>query len=67
MSQVTAAQIKANLDFIDLRNDVRGDHQTIDGIHLNAAGYDQWREAVLSHIRSSLGCTEAGANSNANE
>jgi hypothetical protein len=37
-----------NLDFIDLRNDVRSDHQTIDGMYLNAAGYNQWREAVLS-------------------
>jgi hypothetical protein len=24
------------------------------------AGYNQWRDAVLSNIRSSLGCTEAG-------
>jgi lysophospholipase L1-like esterase len=51
-----------NLDLIDLRNDIRGGQQTIGGIHLNAAGYNQWREAVLSHIRSSLGCTEAGGN-----
>lgn len=51
-----------NLDFIDLHNDIRGDHQTLDGIHLNAAGYTQWRGAVLSHVRSSLGCFEAGAN-----
>ena len=47
---------------VDLRNDIRGGQQTIGGIHLNAAGYNQWREAVLSHICSSLGCTEAGGN-----
>jgi hypothetical protein len=31
---------------IDLLDDFRGgDHQTRDGIHLNAAGYNQWRDA----------------------
>jgi hypothetical protein len=38
-----------NLDFIDLRNDVGGDHQTVDGIHLNAAGYNQWRGGIVPH------------------
>jgi lysophospholipase L1-like esterase len=44
------------LSFIDLRNDIRGDHLTVDGIHLNADGYDKWHTAVLGQIRSSLSC-----------
>jgi lysophospholipase L1-like esterase len=50
-----------NLPFVDLRHDINGEKLTIDGIHLNAAGYAQWRAALLSRIRSSLGCA-AGSN-----
>lgn len=51
-----------NLPFVDLRNDMRGEHLTNDGIHLSAAGYRQWQSDVLSQIRSSLGCTAASVN-----
>lgn len=46
------------LAFVDLRSAMAGENLTVDGIHLNAAGYRLWRDAVLSHIRSSLGCHE---------
>jgi lysophospholipase L1-like esterase len=47
--------------FIDLRHDIHGEGLTRDGIHLNAAGYAQWRDDIVSHIRSSIGCSEARA------
>lgn len=49
-----------SLPFIDLRKDLHGSNLTVDGVHLNAAGYDQWRVVVLAHIRSSLGCSTTG-------
>ena len=47
-----------NLPFIDLRNALHGDSLTVDGIHLTAAAYRQWREAVRRNIYSALGCVE---------
>jgi lysophospholipase L1-like esterase len=47
-----------NLPFIDLRNAMHGESLTVDGIHLTAAGYRQWREAVRRNIYSALGCIE---------
>ena len=47
-----------NLPFIDLRNAMDGESLTVDGIHLTAAGYRQWREAVRRNIYSALGCVE---------
>jgi lysophospholipase L1-like esterase len=52
---------KRKLSFVDLRNDISGMGLTVDGIHLNAAGYTQWRDDILSHVRSSIGCSEARA------
>jgi lysophospholipase L1-like esterase len=49
------------LSFIDLRHDIHGEGLTRDGIHLNAAGYAQWRDDIVSHIMSSIGCSEARA------
>jgi lysophospholipase L1-like esterase len=56
-------RIAANrkLSFVDLRNDISGMGLTVDGIHLNAAGYTRWRDDILSHVRSSIGCSEAKA------
>jgi lysophospholipase L1-like esterase len=47
-----------NLPFIDLRNAMHGDSLTVDGIHLTAAAYRQWREAVRRNIYSALGCID---------
>ena len=47
-----------NLPFIDLRNAMDGESLTVDGIHLTAAGYRQWREVVRRNIYSALGCIE---------
>ena len=47
-----------NLPFVDLRNVMHGDRLTVDGIHLTAAAYRQWREAVRRNIHSALGCIE---------
>jgi len=47
-----------NLPFIDLRNAMHGDSLTVDGIHLTAAAYRQWREAVQRNIYSALGCID---------
>jgi lysophospholipase L1-like esterase len=49
------------LSFVDLRNDICGAGLTVDGIHLNAAGYTLWRDDILTHIRSSIGCSEGTA------
>ena len=47
-----------NLPFVDLRSAMHGDGLTVDGIHLTAAAYHQWREAVRRNIYSALGCIE---------
>ena len=47
-----------NLPFVDLRSAMHGDGLTVDGIHLTAAAYQQWREAVRRNIYSALGCIE---------
>lgn len=47
-----------HLPFIDLHNAMHGDSLTVDGIHLTAAAYRQWREAVRRNIYSALGCVE---------
>ncbi len=35
---------------------VMPEHHTVDGVHLNAAGYEVWDRAILSGIASAL-CT----------
>jgi lysophospholipase L1-like esterase len=47
-----------NLPFVDLRSAMHGDGLTVDGIHLTAAAYRQWREAVQRNIYSALGCID---------
>ena len=47
-----------NLPFVDLRSAMHGDGLTVDGIHLTAAAYQQWREAIRRNIYSALGCIE---------
>jgi lysophospholipase L1-like esterase len=47
-----------NLPFIDLRGAMHGASLTIDGVHLTAAAYRQWREAVRRNIYSALGCVD---------
>ena len=49
-----------NLPFVDLRNAMHGDSLTVDGIHLTAAAYRQWREAIRRNIYSALSCIESG-------
>jgi len=39
-----------HLPFIDLRSAMHGDGLTVDGVHLTAAGYGQWREVVRHNI-----------------
>jgi lysophospholipase L1-like esterase len=57
MIQKIAAE--RELPFVNLRNDLRGYNLTVDGIHLDAAGYLQWMDAIVSSIRSSFGCAQA--------
>jgi lysophospholipase L1-like esterase len=47
-----------HLPFVDLRSAMHGDSLTVDGIHLTAGGYRQWREAVQRNIASALGCID---------
>jgi lysophospholipase L1-like esterase len=47
-----------HLPFVDLRNAMHGDGLTVDGIHLTAAAYRQWREAIRRNVNSALGCVE---------
>jgi lysophospholipase L1-like esterase len=47
-----------NLAFTDLRKATQGDGLTVDGVHLTAAAYGQWREIVRRNIYSALGCMD---------
>lgn len=47
-----------NLPFINLRGAIHGDNRTVDGVHLTADAYRQWREVVRRNIYSALGCVE---------
>ena len=43
---------------IDLNSPLSGANFTIDGVHLNAAGYALWRSAILKGIEAELGCIQ---------
>jgi GDSL-like Lipase/Acylhydrolase family len=43
---------------IDLNSPLSGANYTIDGVHLNAAGYALWTSAVLRGIEAALGCSQ---------
>ncbi|MGY3549416.1 MULTISPECIES: SGNH/GDSL hydrolase family protein [unclassified Bradyrhizobium] len=58
---IRALAAARHLPFVDLRSAMRGESLTLDGIHLSAAGYRQWREAIRRNIVSSLGCVEKTA------
>ena len=47
-----------NLPFINLRNAIQGDNRTVDGVHLTADSYRQWREVVRRNVYSALSCVE---------
>jgi len=41
-----------NLPFIDLHNAMHGNSLTVDGVHLTAAAYGQWRERSAQYLLS---------------
>src|SRR5215472_2046808 len=43
---------------IDLNAALSGANFTIDGVHLNAAGYTLWTGAVLRGVEAALGCSQ---------
>jgi len=43
---------------IDLNAPLSGANYSIDGVHLNAAGYELWTGAVLRGVEAALGCSE---------
>ena len=43
---------------IDLNSPLSGANFTIDGVHLNAAGYELWTGEVLRGVEAALGCSQ---------
>jgi lysophospholipase L1-like esterase len=52
---LTAPNIRA---VIDLNAPLSGANFTIDGVHLNTAGYELWTGAVLTGLEAALGCSQ---------
>lgn len=51
---VSKLATQRSIRFIDLRSEITGG--TVDGVHLNAAGYKPWNLAITSAIAATLGC-----------
>lgn len=49
------------IGFVDLRTEMTGPNLTVDGVHLDRAGYQLWSAAMLSAIRSAIGCAATSA------
>jgi hypothetical protein len=48
-----------HLGFVDLRAAMAADGLTVDGVHLNAAGYERWTMAIVGAMTKVLGCKTA--------
>ncbi len=56
---IRSIALRRSVGFVDLQTAIAGGNLTVDGVHLNPAGYREWLPAIVTAAEKALGCKTA--------